>query len=85
MVIKDTTPPRVSKFEISQFFYLHHIISTQTTYFNKKLRTSRRFTKSESEVRFVQFFLHTLYNTSDHLVDFGHVMSNRKFYFPRVQ
>ena len=46
---------------LSIFFCLFYIISTQTTYFNKKLRTLRRFTKPESAFRFVQFFLYTLY------------------------
>ena len=32
------------------------MISTLTTYFNKKIPTLRRFTKSESDFRFVQFF-----------------------------
>ena len=54
-----------------QFFCLHYIISTQTTYFNKKLRTLRRFTKPESDFRFVQFFfIHPVYciNSTDVLI-----------------
>ena len=60
LVVKDTIP-RVLKFQISHFFRLHYIISTQTTYFNKKLRTLRRFANPESDFRFVQFFLYTMY------------------------
>ena len=58
LVVKDTTPG-VLKSIISQFVCLFNIISTLATYFNKKLRTMRRFTKPESDFRFVQFFLYT--------------------------
>ena len=45
-------------------------MNTQTTYFNEKLRTLRRFTKPESDFRFVQFFLiHPVYRIV-HIVSF---------------
>ena len=62
---KRHNPPgcKILNFSIFLFlcfcFCLHYIISTQTTYLNKKLRTLRRFTKPESDFRFVQFFFYT--------------------------
>ena len=53
--------PRGLEFIISQFFCSFYIISTLATYFNKKRPSFRRFTKLESDFRFVQYFLYTLY------------------------
>ena len=60
---KRHNPPPPPGFKILNFsfFLFTLIISTQTTYFNKKLRTLLRFTTPESDFRFVQFFLYTLY------------------------
>ena len=64
-------------------------MSTQTTYFNKKLRTLRRFTKPESDFRFVQFiFIHAVYciNSTGVLIrELNHANSDMLHYLLTLQ
>ena len=60
---KRNNPLGFQNFKFLNFsVYTTYIIRTQTTYFNKKRRTLRRFTKPESDFRFIQFFfIHHVY------------------------